>query len=333
MQQDFPPEFKWLADLAAEVNELSGFYKHKETAAVYCPNCQVIQVYCTSCGEKLMDVYDETTNCCQNCGISLSHCHICSHELEEQTTAPDHTEKTEYWKYCPACGKPVFAVTDMCPSCHVSMGAHLDAVYAETVDRVSETTLIEERLQEGTGGKSKKSQAELPIPSFPANDESDWFFGKPYHFTAHLPIEDCIKALDQVTFDKRIQSPATKWSTSTKTYYSEIRYDGVKCYAIVTPAQKDIQELFVTSAVIWLINDGVKTEVIVNRSAPIIFYLFFMLAIIMSPVAFVLLPSIETIIGIIMLWVIIKIPVRAAFRKNKILLHIRQWLQDIQLED
>jgi len=162
MQQDFPEEFQWLAELAREVNQLSGFYTNQETAAIYCPNCQTIQAYCTGCGKKLIDVYNEDTHDCENCGIPLTHCGICGYVVEEQMTAPADLQKPEYWKYCPACGDAIFAVTDMCPSCKVSMATHLDNVYEETYARVNQT-VIEEEAGESIYDRKGKAKYNQPI--------------------------------------------------------------------------------------------------------------------------------------------------------------------------
>jgi|GEM_PF-2611950 len=200
MPHDYPKEFQWLADLAREVHDLSGFYRNHETAAIYCPNCQVIQAYCPGCGEPLLDVYDEHTHNCENCGVSLTHCGICGHSVQEQLTAPDDLQKPEFWKYCPACGDGVFAVTDMCPHCKVSMATHLDAVYEQTVSRVSNATLEEEMRQEfGTVGKGKT------LPSVKkVNMPFKWhylIYGEPYQFESHFSIEFCIEKLTALQAD------------------------------------------------------------------------------------------------------------------------------------
>ncbi len=177
MQQDFPEEFQWLAELAHDVNQLSGFYTNQETAAIYCPNCKTIQTYCTGCGKKLIDVYNEDNHDCENCGISLTHCGICGYAVEEQTSAPEHLQKPEYWKYCPACGDSIFAVTDMCPSCKISMATHLDAIYEETYSRVNQVVLEEEM-----GGSKRKQK-----PSTIQGRDDDGLIGK-FVEKAILPI-------------------------------------------------------------------------------------------------------------------------------------------------
>jgi len=151
----YPQEFAWLIQLAEEVDALKGYIKREETAAIYCPACETIQAYCTGCGESLFDVYDEDTDSCSNCGISLEYCSICGVAVVEMNTAPDHIAKPEYWKYCPACGESIFAVTDMCPHCKVSMSTHLDRVYEETYNRVNQTVINEELRSEGQFAKKK----------------------------------------------------------------------------------------------------------------------------------------------------------------------------------
>lgn len=145
-QNQVPEGFAWLAQLAEDVN-VGGYFKNTEVAAIYCAHCDTIQPYCTGCGNKLYDVYDENTDSCGHCGILLTHCNICGNPVTEMDTAPEGIQKPEYWKYCPACGKEVFAVTDMCPHCKVSMGTHLDAVYEATYAYVSQVVHEEEDTQ------------------------------------------------------------------------------------------------------------------------------------------------------------------------------------------
>lgn len=326
--QDNPTKFQWLADLAAEVNELSGFYKNDETAAVYCPNCQIIQAYCTGCGEKLIDVYDEETDCCENCGISLSHCCICGHTLEEQTIAPDNLEKPEYWKYCPACGEPVFAVTDMCQHCKVSMGAHLDAVYAATIDRVSEVTVAEEMQQAGEG-KSKNLWAKPVIP------DHSWYFsdmGNPYRFVTKLSVEECIKIIDHATIDTKAQHTSAAQLKPLALYHSDIQYYGVEGYATITRTFFDFRYIFGSGVKVWLADNNGTTEVIIRENSQFLEYLVLILATIVSGMIFVALSSIEGVIVVIILWILLNTIVQLAFRRSKLLCHIRLWLSDTTLK-
>jgi hypothetical protein len=152
----------WLAKLAQDVNTHSGFYRWGESAALYCYQCKVIQAYCPGCGKKLLDVYDEERAACQHCGISLAQCGICGSPVTPQNAAPADAQPPEYWRYCPACGNSVFATTDMCPHCKVSMGAHLDAVYEETYERISRVVREEESTLEGKRKKAKPSPDSIP---------------------------------------------------------------------------------------------------------------------------------------------------------------------------
>jgi hypothetical protein len=153
-QREFAEEFKWLEELAREVDAFGGFYKKEDAAAIFCPNCETVQAYCTGCGKILVEVYDEATASCQNCGISLVHCSICGHPVEMLDDVPHQLQEPEYWKYCPACGEAVFATTDKCPHCKISMGGHLDRIYEETYHRVNDTVLQEEMILR-VGRKSK----------------------------------------------------------------------------------------------------------------------------------------------------------------------------------
>lgn len=152
----FSKEWRWLEELATEVDALAGFYKKADAAAIICPNCETIQAYCTGCGTKLLDCYNEETASCDNCGISLKACSICGHLVESLEVAPEGLQVPELWKYCPACGEDVFAMTDMCPHCKVSMATHLDKIYDESYERVNRIVINEEMRQEGLFAPKKK---------------------------------------------------------------------------------------------------------------------------------------------------------------------------------
>lgn len=112
-----------------------------------CPHCQTLLEYCPGCGASVRETYRAEDKHCARCGAAFSHCPTCGSPIEAwsaQETAPAAPHDKEFIRFCPACGKKIWDITDECPHCKVNVPAYMDRIYSLTVDRVNQITLEEE---------------------------------------------------------------------------------------------------------------------------------------------------------------------------------------------